>query len=213
MRVVYATNSLAEVPLSLIRWCRQNYLDLFISRSLDELSLTVQKFDKNDLLIADRLPFIIPRLLLEQSRFLCVNVHPALLPKHKGSYSLFWSALLHEECGVSVHEITHEVDSGNLFLQERIKFDSLITFRELYAEVRLQTELLILTFLREYFEGKTTQTKQGESVTPVHTKNSTLPLLAKLPLGWDTRIKDAREILESELRTLDWVTSLRHQSS
>lgn len=213
MKIIYATNGSVEVPLSLIRWCRQNDCDLFVSRTIDELSLAAQKLCKNDLLIADRLPVILPRLWLEQTKFLSVNTHPALLPRHKGSYSLFWSAMLSEECGVSVHELTHEVDSGDLFLQTKIEFDPRITFRELYAEVRSQTELSILTFLREYNEGKTTQTKQGESPTPVHTKNSTLPFLAKLPLGWDTRIIDARELLDPELSSLDWVISLRYQSS
>jgi len=97
-------------------------------------------------------------------------------------------------------------------LQGGNSFDARRTFRELYTEQRLQTEILIVKFLQDYCEGKAERSKQGESFTPIHTKNTTVPLLAKLPHGWDTRIIDARLILENDLASLDWVISLRNQN-
>jgi methionyl-tRNA formyltransferase len=210
MRILYATNNLAKVPISLKHWCDQESHTLLISHNLKELTLATKNFDENDVLIADRLPVILPGFWLEQTKFLSVNLHPALLPRHKGSYSLFWSAILDHQCGVTVHELTHELDSGDIFLQKKLNVNHRKTFKELYADIRLLTEVSILTFLGEFCEGRNKKTKQEKSPTPVHTKKSTLPLLAKLPLRWDTRIQDAKEMLEIELSALDWVNSLRN---
>lgn len=211
MKIIYATNDKAEVPTVLANWCYQNNHDLLIGYNLDQIELLTLEFQERDLLIADRLPLILPQIWLEKSKFLSVNVHPSLLPRHKGSYAQFWSAILDNYCGVSIHEITHELDSGDLFLQSGNQIDVRSTFRQFYAGLRLQTERLIVKFLQDHYEGRVERSKQGESLTPVHTKKTTIPLLAKLPHGWDTKISDARLILENDLSSLDWVISIRNK--
>ncbi len=50
-----------------------------------------------------------------------INIHPALLPKYKGTHAIeraFNS--LDEEIGISIHYVTEEVDSGEIIIQKSI---------------------------------------------------------------------------------------------
>jgi len=80
MNIVYATNNKAEAPSTLANWCDQNSHKFLIGYCLDEIELLTLEFQERDLLIADRLPLILPQNWLEENKFLSVNVHPSLLP-------------------------------------------------------------------------------------------------------------------------------------
>ncbi|MDZ4402156.1 MAG: formyltransferase family protein [Prosthecobacter sp.] len=51
-----------------------------------------------------------------------INVHPALLPRHRGRCPIFAAIVAgDEETGVTVHWVDDRVDSGSILLQERLK--------------------------------------------------------------------------------------------
>ena len=50
-----------------------------------------------------------------------LNVHASLLPRHRGSAPINWALIRgDEETGVTIMWVTYEVDTGPLFLQERV---------------------------------------------------------------------------------------------
>ncbi len=51
-----------------------------------------------------------------------VNIHPAYLPHFKGAHAIrdAWTAKV-KETGVTVHLVTHELDSGPILLQKKVK--------------------------------------------------------------------------------------------
>jgi hypothetical protein len=54
-----------------------------------------------------------------------INCHPALLPKYRGVKPIFWSMLNDDdEFGITVHEMTIDIDCGNILSQSKIKFIS-----------------------------------------------------------------------------------------
>ena len=55
------------------------------------------------------------------SRFKIINIHPSLLPKHKGNHAIENSYSNQDaEGGVSVHWVNEELDSGEIILQASI---------------------------------------------------------------------------------------------
>lgn len=61
-----------------------------------------------------------------------VNVHPSLLPRHRGADPYFWSILQGDrETGVTVHGITAEYDDGPVLLQRRVEMPEGVTAGEL----------------------------------------------------------------------------------
>lgn len=67
--------------------------------------------------------FIPSSWLALPSRY-ALNVHPSLLPKYRGAAPVNWAILNGErETGVSIAEVTPELDAGDIFQQEVVPLD------------------------------------------------------------------------------------------
>jgi len=66
-----------------------------------------------------------------------INLHPSLLPRHKGLNAIEKSFKDEfSEGGVSVHWVTSELDGGEIILQNEIKKEGL-SFKEYYNNIRI----------------------------------------------------------------------------
>ena len=64
-----------------------------------------------DVLIVDRCSTIVPKSYW-QNFYHRLNIHPSLLPLHRGAHPIFWAALFGDPIGVTAHELTKSVDQG-----------------------------------------------------------------------------------------------------
>jgi phosphoribosylglycinamide formyltransferase-1 len=73
-----------------------------------------------------------------------INLHPSLLPRHKGLHAIERSYEdKHTFGGVSVHWVSSELDAGNIILQKEISKEGL-SYEEYYERVRvLEKEVLV----------------------------------------------------------------------
>lgn len=78
-----------------------------------------------------------------------INLHPSLLPRHKGLKAIERS---YEDAyptgGVSVHWVTSELDGGEIILQKEVEKSGL-GFEEYYAEVRAIEKVALEEAIRE----------------------------------------------------------------
>lgn len=70
------------------------------------ISLLYNKIIKND-------EFDIPKLGT-------INIHPSLLPFHRGSCPNFWAILSGDGAGWTAHRMTAEIDRGDIYLQQEV---------------------------------------------------------------------------------------------
>lgn len=53
----------------------------------------------------------------------CINIHPSLLPRYKGANPIFWQLRNREtETGVTLHQVTSEIDDGNILTARNIAY-------------------------------------------------------------------------------------------
>jgi folate-dependent phosphoribosylglycinamide formyltransferase PurN len=73
-----------------------------------------------------------------------LNIHPALLPRHRGLFPYFWVITAGEkETGVTIHWVDEKFDTGHLLLQERIVVSPQDTITSLsYKSAVLGAEML-----------------------------------------------------------------------
>jgi len=64
---------------------------------------------------------IIPPKLLNKPPGRILNLHPSLLPLGRGADPIAWSILNGEKQGVTIHEITPELDKGKVVFQKEIE--------------------------------------------------------------------------------------------
>lgn len=98
---------------------------------------------------------ILPKEVLNLPPFGCINIHPSLLPRHRGP-SPIPSAILSgdEESGVSIMLMDEGVDTGPVLRQERLPIAIDDTTETLTHKLAEQAGILLLRVLPEWFEGK-----------------------------------------------------------
>ena len=83
-----------------------------------------------------------------------LNIHPSLLPKYKGLHTHQRAIDAGDtEAGCSVHEVTAELDGGQVLGQVRVPIDPDDTADSLAAKVLVQEHMLYPLILRRFAEG------------------------------------------------------------
>ena len=74
-----------------------------------------------DVICAAHFPWRLPAAVLAATPFGGVNVHPSLLPRHRGVLPWFWVYHANDrEGGLTVHQMTEEFDAGAVLGQQRV---------------------------------------------------------------------------------------------
>ncbi|MDQ6843610.1 MAG: methionyl-tRNA formyltransferase [Bacteroidota bacterium] len=97
-----------------------------------------------------------------------INLHGSLLPQYRGAAPINWAIINGEkETGVTTFKLKHEIDMGDILLQEKIEIGDDETAGELHDRMKdIGAELLLKT-LNELLENKLKQIPQpGFSTMP-----------------------------------------------
>lgn len=80
-----------------------------------------------DLIVTMAYGQILPREILQLPKVACLNIHPSLLPRHRGAAPIHATLLCGDtETGVTIIYMSSELDSGDILLKEALT----ITYRE-----------------------------------------------------------------------------------
>lgn len=131
---------------------------------------------------------ILPKEILDIPKYGCINVHPSLLPKYRGSAPIQWAILNGDEkTGVTTMYLDEEMDSGDIILKEEVEIDKDETSGELWDRLsKIGADLLVQT-LEQIEDGTASREKQGKEFTIA-------PMLEKSQAKIDWENKTAREI-------------------
>ena len=73
-----------------------------------------------------------------------VGLHPALLPRYRGSYPLWWALRNRERfAGLTLYRLNEELDAGPIIAQARVPVASRDTFATLYRRVAAEVAPLL----------------------------------------------------------------------
>jgi methionyl-tRNA formyltransferase len=83
-----------------------------------------------------------------------VNVHGSLLPKYRGAAPINWAILNGDkETGVSTFKLQHEIDTGDILLQEKMPIGPNETAGELHDRMKVLGAQLLVKTLQELANG------------------------------------------------------------
>lgn len=110
---------------------------------------TIKKTDVDLVVLAGFMRILTP-VFTENIK--AINLHPSLLPRHKGTNAIAKS--FHDQFddgGVSVHYVNDELDGGEIILQKSISKDGL-SFGEYYEEIKKQEKEALIDALYQVLE-------------------------------------------------------------
>lgn len=113
----------------------------------DGTALTLLKELAPELIVVAAYGRILPDDILALPPKGCINVHSSLLPKYRGAAPINWAVLNGDEVsGVTIMDMAHELDAGDIIRQVSTPVSRTETAQELYDRLaQLGGELLVET--------------------------------------------------------------------
>lgn len=146
------------VSPKIVSLARQNNIAVY---QFEKLSEHIEDFKKIDYDIAVTASYgkILPKELLDLK--LCINVHPSLLPKYRGSTPI-QSALLNGDkvTGVSIMKTEIGMDDGDIYVQEEVEISDDDDYVSLLNKLAVVGLRLLIDTLKKIEFGTATRTPQ-----------------------------------------------------
>ena len=90
-----------------------------------------------------------------------INVHASLLPQYRGAAPINWAIINGEkETGITTFKLQHEIDTGNILMQEKIEIGENETAGELYERLKELGAQVLLKTVKELADGSLNETPQ-----------------------------------------------------
>jgi methionyl-tRNA formyltransferase len=126
------------------------------------------------------------------------NLHPSFLPYNRGDQPLLWAAVEGTPYGVTIHKVSERFDEGNIISQSQFVLSEDLTLKLAYEIVRSH---MVDLFKTAWTTGLLHQSLSDPNLFIVNDldKGSTKSraqgreAVAKLPIGWETKLKYLRE--------------------
>lgn len=135
---------------------------------------------------------MLPEVVWSMPRFGTFNVHAALLPQYRGAAPINWAIINGEtESGVTTFFLRHDIDTGDIAMQEKVKIGPEETFGELYDTLMTTGAAMLLRTVDAVAAGTVKSIPQSSIATGESLKPAPKIFPETCMIDWS---KSAREI-------------------
>ncbi len=147
-------------------WTRQREVPSLVAQSGDDPAvLAALRNLEPDLICISTFPWLLGSALLEIPRHGALNVHPSLLPRHRGPNPYFWTYYHGDsETGVTVHQASARADAGPILLQESFQLPRGQSVDRLHTQYAQLGAKLLREALGSFERAMQAATPQDESL-------------------------------------------------
>jgi len=127
-----------------------------------------------------------------------INVHGSLLPQYRGAAPINWAIINGEkETGVTTFKLKHEIDTGNILLQERIPIEENETAGELHDKMKEVGARLLLQTIEGLADGSLDETPQSKIINqkPETLKHAPKIFTETTKINWSKTVDDIHNLI------------------
>jgi methionyl-tRNA formyltransferase len=145
---------------------------------------------------------MLPEVVWNMPRLGTINLHGSLLPQYRGAAPINWAVINGEpETGVTTFKLKHEIDTGDILLQESFPIGGNETAGEVHDKMKeIGAELLVKT-VKGLMDGSLKAVEQSAAGSRQSATEGS-PLITH-----DSRLKHAPKISTDTCR-IDWTKSI-----
>src|SRR5690606_22389298 len=104
---------------------------------------------------------MLPEVVWNMPRMGTINVHGSLLPQYRGAAPINWAVINGEtETGVTTFKLKHEIDTGDILMQESFPIGENETAGEVHDRMKEIGAQLLVKTVRGLVEGTIHETSQ-----------------------------------------------------
>lgn len=155
-------------PSPVKEYALEKNLKLFQPEKIKENAEFIEQIKqlKPDIICVVSYGKVLPKEILEIPKHGCVNVHPSLLPKYRGSTPIQTAIMNGDKyTGVTTMYMDEELDSGDIILQEKIEIEDNQTTGELWNILAKKGAMLLVETVKQIEKGIAPRIQQGENYT------------------------------------------------
>lgn len=105
---------------------------------------------------------MLPEIVWNMPPLGTINVHASLLPQYRGAAPINWAIINGEtETGITTFRLKHEIDTGDLLLQEKVAIGEDETAGELHDKLKTLGAKLLVKTIRELENGSLRPDRQS----------------------------------------------------
>ena len=173
--------------LELYDWMREKYVMHLFS---DRIHLQQIKQLQPDFIISYNYRYFICQDIIQYMRGKIINLHISYLPWNRGYSPNLWSFIDDTPKDVTIHQISPELDKGNILYQRQCYFDNnLETFASTYNKLNKEIVNLFKENCEEIISGKFVL-KEQIGAGSFHTKKDFEILKESIEFDWNDNISE-----------------------
>lgn len=126
-----------------------------------------------------------------------LNLHASLLPQYRGAAPINWAIINGEsETGVTTFFIEHQIDTGNIILQDKVAIDPLDNAGTLHDKLAATGSRLVVETLHRIQQGTAPKVPQSELIDP-ETIIKTAPKIFKpvCQINWNQSVESIHNLV------------------
>jgi len=127
-----------------------------------------------------------------------VNLHASMLPQYRGAAPINWAIINGEkESGATTFKLQHQIDTGNILLQQKIKIDDDETAGELHDIMKAVGAVLLLRTVNGLINESLTETPQSSSDQEGQTILREAPKISteNLKINWNKNVDEVYNLI------------------
>src|SRR6266566_2348831 len=161
--VLPVLNSSLYTDLAQFAWEQQIPLWEVSRMSDPEIVSTVAAYQPDVICVAC-FSLRIARSILDIPRLGSLNVHPSLLPAHRGPVPLFWAFRYGlKQTGVTIHLMDEGMDTGDILAQAVIEIPNGMSYAQLELQCATRGGELLAKTVWDLYEGRAVRVPQDET--------------------------------------------------
>jgi methionyl-tRNA formyltransferase len=109
---------------------------------------------------------MLPEVVWDMPPMGTINVHGSLLPQYRGAAPINWAIINGEtETGVTTFKLKHEIDTGNILMQDRVAILPEDNIGTVYEKLMLAGGELLVKTVKGFADGTLKELPQQEAIT------------------------------------------------
>ncbi|MEO9100345.1 MAG: methionyl-tRNA formyltransferase, partial [Ginsengibacter sp.] len=136
---------------------------------------------------------MLPEIVWNMPPMGTINLHGSLLPQYRGAAPINWAIINGEkETGATTFKLKHEIDTGDILLQEKIEIKEDDTAGSLHDKMKEIGAELLLKTIDELAGGKLKEVAQNSPFTIHHSPLLHAPKIytETCEIGWDRSVAE-----------------------
>ena len=159
-----------------------------------KLMKDTQHLDNYDFLVSYGYRYIISKKVINQFKFMAINLHISYLPWNRGADPNLWSFIDDTPKGVTIHKIDEGIDTGDILVQKKVLFNENDTLETSYKKLQIEIIDLFKNNWHQIKKNECESFKQVDGGT-FHKSLESESIMKSLPYGWKTSVKEIKGLI------------------